>query len=239
VRHARLVLDGKPAGGDLRSFLTRAGLPTAQFDLDVVRGGGLAAALRGALATGARALACDAESDADLDAIARAGLSLRPRPLFVGAGGLARAIARTLPIRLAAPRPRSAPRPVVTVVGSASRVSVRQARRLARVRGSLLVQLAWTREPAARDVPKVRRFGRLVAQASPSAHYVLTGGETARAVLGARGIRAIRLLGEVEPGVPFGIAPDGTLVCTKAGAFGRRDALVRSVARLKREMERT
>jgi len=47
------------------------------------------------------------------------------------------------------------------------------------------------------------------------------------------------LLGEVEPGVPFGLARDGTLVCTKAGAFGAPDTLARCVARLKPEMKRS
>jgi 4-hydroxythreonine-4-phosphate dehydrogenase len=238
VRDAKLVLNGKPCSGDLRALLARAGLPAAQIDLATVRGDRLAAALRAASATGARALACDAVSDSDLDAIARAGLSLRPRPLFVGAAGLARALARTLPAKRAAPHPPCSPHPIVTVVGSASPVSVRQAKRLTRDRSSLLVQLAWTREPAPRDIPAVRRLGRLVAQAAPRVHYVLTGGETARAVLGARGIREIRLLGEVEPGVPFGIARDGTLICTKAGAFGAPDTLLRCVARLEREMRR-
>jgi hypothetical protein len=32
------------------------------------------------------------------------------------------------------------------------------------------------------------------------------------------------------------MAPDGTLVCTKAGAFGGAQTLVRCVARLQREM---
>jgi uncharacterized protein YgbK (DUF1537 family) len=59
-----------------------------------------------------------------------------------------------------------------------------------------------------------------------------------RAVLGAREIRALRLLGEVEPGVPFGMARDGTLVCTKAGAFGSQGTLARCVARLTKEMRR-
>ena len=68
---------------------------------------------------------------------------------------------------------------------------------------------------------------------------MLTGGETARAVLGARAIDGYRLLGEVEPGVPFGLARDGTLVCTKAGAFGRADTLLRCVARLQKEMKGT
>jgi 4-hydroxythreonine-4-phosphate dehydrogenase len=242
VRDSKLFLDGKAFSGDLRALLSRAGLPAAQVDLATVRGGGLAGALRAALATGARGLACDAASDADLGRIARAGLKLRPRPLFVGSAGLARALARTFPARRAAPRPAAARRPVVAVVGSASPVSKRQAQRLSRSRSlgraDLLVQMAWTREPGPRDIPVVRRLGRMVAQAAPRAHYVLTGGETARAVLAARGIRALRLLGEVEPGVPFGMARDGTLVCTKAGAFGSPGTLVRCVARLKHEMTR-
>ena len=238
VRDSKLLLNGIPSSGDMRALLSKASLPATLVDLATVRGGNLAGTLRAALATRARGLACDAASDADLDRIASAGLKLRPRPLFVGSAGLARALARTLPSRRTQKRPATSRRPVVTVVGSASPVSVRQARRLARDRSSILVQLAWTREPAPRDIPAVRRLGRLVARAAPRVHYVLTGGETARAVLGARNIREFRLLGEVEPGVPFGIARDGTLVCTKAGAFGKPDTLVRCVARLKREMKR-
>jgi 4-hydroxythreonine-4-phosphate dehydrogenase len=236
VRDSLLVLDGKPLPGDLRALLSGAGLPAAQVDLAAVRGSGLARAMRAALDTGARGLACDAVTDADLDRIARAGLALRPRPLFVGSAGLARALARTYPRKRPSIRPAASPRPVMTVVGSASPVSALQARRLARDPASILVKIDWRREPTTRDIPAVRRVGRLVAQAAPRVHYVLTGGETARAVLSARGIREIRLLGEVEPGVPFGMAPDGTLVCTKAGAFGNSGTLVKCVARLKREM---
>lgn len=239
VRDARLSVGGRPLAGDLRALLSGAGLPAAHIDLATVRGDRLAVALRAVLATGARGIACDAVIDADLDRIARAGLALRPCPLFVGSAGIARALARTLPRVRPATRPAVALRPVVTVVGSASPVSALQARRLARDSASVLVQMAWQRDPTPRDIPAVRRMGRLVAQAAPRAHYVLTGGETARAVLGARHIRALRLLGEVEPGVPFGMARDGTLVCTKAGAFGKPDTLINCVARLKREMKRT
>lgn len=182
----------------------------------------------------------DARTDADLDAIARTGLAMRPRPLFVGSAGLACALARALPPVRAARRIRTEPRPVVAVVGSASAVSVRQARRLSRSavlgRRDVLLQLEWTRKPAAADRSVARRLGRLVAETAPRAHYVLTGGETARAVLDALGMREIRLMGEVERGVPFGLAPGGTLVCTKAGAFGSIDTLANCVARLKREM---
>ena len=237
VRDSKLLLNGISASGDLRALLSGAGLPAAQVDLATVRAGGLPRALRAALATGARGLACDAVTDADLDRIARAGLALRPRPLFVGSAGLARALGRTFSRRRPAPRAAAARRPVVTVVGSASPVSARQARRLAGDPSAILVQMPWRREPTPRDVHAVRRMGRLVAQAAPRAHYVLTGGGTARAVLDARNIHALRLLGEVEPGVPFGMARDGTLVCTKAGAFGAPDTLIRCVARLKREMK--
>jgi uncharacterized protein YgbK (DUF1537 family) len=239
VRDSKLLLNGKSISGDLRALLSGAGLPAAQADIATVRGDRLAAALRAALATGARGLACDAITDADLDRIARAGLALHPRPLFVGSAGLARALARALPHKRPATRPSVSRHPIITVVGSASPVSVRQARRLARDHSNILVQMAWTREPTPPDIASVRRLGRLVAQAAPRAHYVLTGGETARAVLAARGIREFRLMEEVEPGVPFGMARDGTLVCTKAGAFGTQDTLVRCVARLKQEMKRT
>jgi uncharacterized protein YgbK (DUF1537 family) len=239
VRDGKVLVDGRPLTDDLRALLSRAGLPAAHLDLTTVRGRALPAALRAALAIGARGLACDAENDADLDRIARAGLALRPRPLFVGSAGLARALARTLPPRRAARQAAARPRPIVTVVGSASPVSVLQARRLTRDRSAILVQLAWSREPAPRDIATVRRLGRNLARAATKVHYVLTGGETARAVLAGREITGFRLLGEVEPGVPFGMAKDGTLVCTKAGAFGSPDTLVRCVARLSQEMRRT
>jgi 4-hydroxythreonine-4-phosphate dehydrogenase len=238
TRDARLVLRGKPASGDLRVPLAKAGLPATHFDLPSIRAPRLEAGFRAALAMGGRGLVCDAITDADLDRIARAGRALRPRPLFVGSAGLARALARTLPRRSPIRASAAEPRAVVTVVGSASPVSARQARRLARDPCSLLVQLAWTREPDAGDIPAVRRLGRLVAEAAPHAHLVLTGGETARAVLAARGIGEYTLRGEVEPGVPFGMARDGTLICTKAGSFGSADTLARCVRRLRREMKK-
>jgi uncharacterized protein YgbK (DUF1537 family) len=158
---------------------------------------------------------------------------------FVGSAGLARALAAALPRRKA--RHERLPRgPIAVVVGSASRVSVRQAKRVASVakrEGVALYQLEWTRAPNAADDALVHAFGRIAARHPDCAAYVLTGGETARAVLGTRGVRGFRLLGEVEPGVPFGVSiPPGLAVCTKAGGFGGADTLVHCVARLKREM---
>ncbi len=56
---------------------------------------------------------------------------------------------------------------------------------------------------------------------------IVTGGETARAVLSAAGIGALELLSEVEPGVAVGRPADGSPVhiVTKAGAFGGEAAL--------------
>ena len=200
----------------------------------LLRGGNLARLLGGEDVS-----LCDAETDSDLRAVARKGLALRPRPLLVGSAGLARALAATLPRRKA--RPARLPRgPIAVVVGSASRVSARQAGRLAPVakrEDIALYQLEWTRAPTAADSALVDAFGRIAARHPDCAAYVLTGGETARAVLAARGVRGFRLLGEVEPGVPFGISiPRGLAICTKAGGFGGPDTLVHCVARLKRAM---
>jgi len=65
---------------------------------------------------------------------------------------------------------------------------------------------------------------------------IATGGDIARAVLGALGAGGLHLLGEVEPGVPIGIADAKRPlpVVTKAGAFGTPPTLQRCRAALKR-----
>lgn len=65
---------------------------------------------------------------------------------------------------------------------------------------------------------------------------IATGGETARAVLTAMGVKGLRLLGDVEPGVPISIALGGRRmpVITKAGAFGSEQTLSRCHQYLKR-----
>lgn len=241
VRDGRLQVGGRPGSDDLRSILSAAGLPATAIDLRTVRGGRLAEAVTDGWRIGARAFVFDALRDADLDAIARVGIRIKPRPVFVGAAGLARALARRFAPEPARRIPRAEPRPILTAVGSANAVSVRQANALSRSQvlgvADLLVQIQWSRTPVASDIAFVRRLGRRLAREVPQAHYVLTGGETARAVLTARGIRTLRLLGEVRPGIPLGEAPDGTRVCTKAGGFGRDDALIRCVARLRQDMK--
>jgi uncharacterized protein YgbK (DUF1537 family) len=62
------------------------------------------------------------------------------------------------------------------------------------------------------------------------AGLVLTGGETARAVLLAAGVRVIDVLGELEPGIVLSTIPalDDLPLITKAGAFGDAGTLDRA-----------
>jgi 4-hydroxythreonine-4-phosphate dehydrogenase len=64
---------------------------------------------------------------------------------------------------------------------------------------------------------------------------VATGGDIARAVLSSLGASGIHLVGEVEPGVPLGLAdtPRPLPLVTKAGAFGNPSTLKRCRAALK------
>ena len=58
---------------------------------------------------------------------------------------------------------------------------------------------------------------------------VLTGGETARAVIDAFGIDQLRVLGEIEPGVVLSaVRDDLPYLVTKAGAFGDAGTLARA-----------
>jgi D-threonate/D-erythronate kinase len=68
----------------------------------------------------------------------------------------------------------------------------------------------------------------VVQQAKTIGALVLTGGETARAVLQALQVEGLWLLGELEPGVPVSVAQGSSLpVVTKAGAFGDDNTLRR------------
>lgn len=71
----------------------------------------------------------------------------------------------------------------------------------------------------------------LLAEA-PETGLVLTGGATALAVADAMGARALRLLGEISPGMALGELLAGNRpipIITKSGGFGVTDALVRAV----------
>uniref|UniRef100_UPI00069D4DAB four-carbon acid sugar kinase family protein n=1 Tax=Streptomyces sp. SBT349 TaxID=1580539 RepID=UPI00069D4DAB len=112
-----------------------APVPVAPVALRTVRTGhaALVAAFRAATAAGRMAVP-DAESDADLDAIAAAALAADPATRLIGTGGIAGALGRHLGRpgagALAGPPPEG-DRPLLVVVGSAEPTAAEQAARLA------------------------------------------------------------------------------------------------------------
>lgn len=97
-------------------------------------------------------------------------------------------------------------------------------------------------EPAQRTLIEI--LGELTAQVCRNVALgglVLTGGETASAICQRLGAASVRILGELEVGVPWGriiagAAADLPLV-TKAGGFGGADALIKAVDLLGPEMK--
>lgn len=80
------------------------------------------------------------------------------------------------------------------------------------------------------------RLAGVLAPAAPhAAGLFATGGETACALLGRLGVTGIRLLDELEPGVPLGvtIGAHAIPVMTKAGAFGTAETIARALDRLR------
>ena len=165
------------------------------------------------------AVICDAETDTDLGQTATQWIGRAP--LWVGSAGLMRLLAEA-----AAPEkksPTSLP-PVngriVFAIGSPSERSREQVQALREC--ASVSDVIITGETTA--------VARAVAERSGSmGGLIVGGGETARAVLIALGIKALRVAGEVEAGVPVSISEDERRlpVITKAGDFGTRETLIR------------
>jgi uncharacterized protein YgbK (DUF1537 family) len=81
-----------------------------------------------------------------------------------------------------------------------------------------------------------QRLAEFIEGAGSFGGLVATGGDTVYALLSKLGVHSIRLLDEVEPGVPLGITAGAVSipVVTKAGAFGNAQSLQRSLERLHR-----
>ena len=127
--------DHSYASADLAAIFGSAGPRTAVLDLAAVRGPDLAETLAG-IAAGEGVANCDAETDADLERIAAAGLSLARPPVFIGSAGLAHAIA-TLQAEPAAASVHLPPSRLgsLIVVGSLAATTRAATRRLAAEEG--------------------------------------------------------------------------------------------------------
>ncbi|MBP9183829.1 MAG: hypothetical protein KBF78_11900 [Fuscovulum sp.] len=187
----------------------------------------------------------DAASDGDLDRAVAAA----PGALFVGARGLAAALARLLCPDAAAVAPPALPAPMSFVIGSRDPITLAQVDALRRAGGPAWIAAPDGAAPAARapallqavaapDSPPTdgatvaRRLaqGALPLLAANSGSLVVTGGETAAALLKAADIAVLHILGEAQPGLPACRAadrPDAPVLVTKSGGFGAPDSLLR------------
>ncbi len=118
---------GGQGSTDLKTLLAQAGLEPASLGLDAVRGPDLAVRIDRAREEGAGAIVCDAETEADLEALVAAALPMGG-VVWVGSGGLTIPLARALSPDGGAdlkPVTRRAG-PTLVAVGSASSVSREQ-----------------------------------------------------------------------------------------------------------------
>jgi uncharacterized protein YgbK (DUF1537 family) len=180
---------------------------------------------------------------ADAPAGAIAARRLPNRPVLVAVGSLAavsRAQLAVLAGRAGVVRVEIAPELLLADAASASWRQAVQRLNAALAEPAVAtvavsIQADAASDPALRGAALAKALGRLLAPLLERAGgLVATGGETARALLAAAGIPSLRLAGEVEPGVPLGIAlgtgkARGLPVVTKAGAFGNEATLVRCV----------
>jgi uncharacterized protein YgbK (DUF1537 family) len=193
-------------------------------------------------------LTADAEADGDLDLLVRAA-SECPGLLLAGSAGLARAASEAWGYSAAAPAP---PRPGAWLIVAGSRDPVTREQLAAlEASGARGARMAGPGDPDLTAVVDTLRAGhtaflssgeadeasreivagqladaatRVLARVRPAA-ILLTGGDTARAVLRALGARRIELDGAPASGLAVGrLVVDETFalpVLTKAGGFGQ------------------
>ncbi len=207
----------RPSGGQLTSFLREA------LQAQVDQGTGI--------------VVCDAEDEADLEAMALA-CTAQDGWLLVGSAGLARPAARALAMRKS--------RQVLVVCGSLHGAARRQVRRVQEVLGTQVAVLSTAQDVGEQGGSTVAV--ELLAQDARAwllreapqglflAGMIVTGGDTLLALLDALGARGVDLEREVAPGLPLGRIVGGpwagTRLVSKAGGFGGEEVLVNAALAL-------
>ncbi|MCS7223862.1 MAG: hypothetical protein NZ959_04820 [Armatimonadetes bacterium] len=194
----------------------------------------------------------DAEDQETLNRIAETALTIDPKPLWIGASGLAQAIARPPFVTgLIGPLPPLCR--VLIVSGSTHPVTEEQLHCLKEA-GIPIIEPAslggdkeeWTSLPALavrtaasgpslKDSEESLRDLVLKWTVGGRSGIVVIGGDTARRIFTVIGVKKWRLIGALAPGVPVGIADRGLetlVVATKAGGFGESKTLINVVALL-------
>jgi 4-hydroxythreonine-4-phosphate dehydrogenase len=241
------------------------GSPTAapradcvSLSLDDIRSEALTDALGDAARWG-QIVICDAETDADLDLIAHAGIELGYT--LAGSSGLSDAVARatadgdpidvvagtgatSAPVAgIIAANGAAASSGVLFILGTASLALHAQLAALDAIgvpvlridadglasadipAGTVAVVVDGAVNPA-RTGEIAASLAALAVRAHGGRDLVLSGGETARSVLDALGIRTLRPLAQAHPGAVVSLAPDGRLVATRPGSYGAPTSLV-------------
>ena len=215
----------------------------AVVSLETIRSGTLQDVLAGLSSEGHLAV-CDAETEDDLDRLAAAALN--QGIILSGASALAAAVARSRAtpsdIALAA-TPRVKHSPVMFILGTASPSTRNQLIELQqagvpvhRVQpadipthnpgtdGSAAVVVEGPVDPSqSREI--VQSLADLARRTHAGRHLVLSGGETARSVLDALGIRRMHPLAQAHPGAVVSVTENGRLVATRPGSFGDHNSL--------------
>jgi D-threonate/D-erythronate kinase len=208
-------------------------------------------------------LVFDAESDADLEQIVR---NLQPdlqRVLLVGSAGIAQAVGRVC-FADSAPSVRSPSvrGRILVVVGSRAQQSAEQVRRLLQVAGAerfpapdgivavdavarsqaelMVIQATAHASDRESDAVVVARrlaegTATLLGRGGIGA-LVVTGGDTAVAILQRLGQSTLRVIGTLLPGIPYSriAGPGGELLfATKAGGFGAPETFHTIASRLR------
>jgi uncharacterized protein YgbK (DUF1537 family) len=216
----------------------------------------LAAHLRHVQERGTDAVVLDAGSDQELTDIAAAAELLDFPTLLVGSGGLGGHIAGREARRARDAQPRQLRR-TLTVIGSYSGLARQQTEALVQAGAEHITldhaslddtavprkvaeamartNVVLTPDPMGTvDKSQALVVAEALARATAAGighcdALVMTGGETATAVLKALGAGSFTVLGEVEPGVVMSLLPDPLpLLVTKAGAFGDAGTLART-----------
>lgn len=254
VEHCRAPASVREAIGTLSSV---------GVGLDHVRGGSLAGHLAQVLQESDAAIVdCETAADLDAIAASFAALAdgLARRPLaLAGTGALARSLAQaTMTAASATPPPASAEfvgtsRAILAIVGSASTTAAQQiqhvrdagipvfpagqadaaARALASGSIAALVADATTLRDPTTTHAEMQAAVATALSAAPNADLVLTGGETARAVLDRLGINELVPLQQIQHGVVISRADDGRLVAAKPGTFGTPTVLTEAIHSLR------
>jgi uncharacterized protein YgbK (DUF1537 family) len=183
---------------------------------------------------------CDSVQQDDLRRIASVASAFSLRLLWAGSAGLAEAVAELIGTDSAVNAPAAAAKSTTGCTllfsGTTHPVTLMQLDRMKPYASSIalegeasvlpsccgMVQLAWERTTE----DSIREFWKRLQQSRRPAvdSLVLTGGDTAAFVLKALHATSLRLCGEVEPGIPWGIVDgglaQGCTIITKSGGFG-------------------